>query len=97
MVKVNEVATEDYTDPLLVPLGIVSPQVTCTAILDLGADVNVMSGTALPRPPNKQTLTINSNIQQFLQSTNRMHWYFDDKYLYSTARRTMHILCYKHQ
>ena len=43
MVKVNEVVTEDYTDPLLVPLGIVSPQVTCTAILDSGADVNVMS------------------------------------------------------
>ena len=43
MVQVNEVATEDYTDPLLVPLGIVSPQVTCTAILDSGADVNVMS------------------------------------------------------
>ena len=40
MEKIIEVATEDYTDPLQVPL---SPQVTCTAILNSGADVNVMS------------------------------------------------------
>lgn len=43
MVQVNENQTEDYTAPLLVPLGIVSPQVTCMAILDSGADVNVIS------------------------------------------------------
>ena len=97
MVQVNEVATEDYTDPLLVPLGIVSPQVTCTAILDSRSGCECHVGTALPRPTNQHTLTINSNIHQFLQSTNRMHGYFDDKDLYSTARRAMHILCYKHK
>jgi hypothetical protein len=43
MVKVPNTEEEDYTEPLLVSIGVSSPTINCTTILDSGADVNVLS------------------------------------------------------
>ena len=43
MVKLQTNQDEDYTKPFLVSIGISLPLITCSAILDLGAYVNVLS------------------------------------------------------
>lgn len=43
MVHVKEVEDEDYTEPLLLSVGISSPTIICTAICDFEANVNVIS------------------------------------------------------
>ena len=42
MVQLQISEDEEYTEPLLMPIGIVSSQITYFAILDFGADVNVL-------------------------------------------------------
>ena len=43
MVKMRTLREEDYTEPLLVTIGMSSANINCTTILDSRADVNVMS------------------------------------------------------
>ena len=49
MVKKQGKEDEDYTEPLLVALGLSSPHIICTAICDLGANVNVLSAATYRR------------------------------------------------
>lgn len=63
--ELNVATIEGYTEPLLIPLGIVSPQVTCTAILDSGVDVNVMSAQLYEGLQTNQLLPSTARFNSF--------------------------------
>ena len=73
MVKVHTTEEEEYIEPLIVPIGLSSPQLICSAILDLGTDVNVLSMDIYQNLSAKKLLPSTASFKSFTNDKSNCH------------------------
>ena len=73
VVKVKKRRKEAYTKPLIVPIGISSPQIVCSAILDFGADVNVLSREVYHNLSTNKLLPSTASFNSFTNDASNCH------------------------